>query len=268
MAPPEKKRKVVAVYSEKGGVGKSGLAGGLTAVAQADGRDVIAGDLDPRASLTAELGVDEPEWSINDLLYVDPEGPLVNPRGLASDALTPASAAWPGVRVLASERALAHREIDGTAGMELRLKLALEGVIEDLGILDIPPRAGGKLVSAALAAATHVLIPATLDADGIIGAREAMKTVSIVQQGLNPDLVVLAVVPSIVPTQLTQVARESEGVLLDEHGSLYRKDLTIPRHAVRQTSRYASVPIHAVSDPKSPILTAAYRKVLKVVDAA
>ncbi|MFE7530058.1 AAA family ATPase [Kitasatospora sp. NPDC057542] len=63
--------RVIAVYSEKGGVGKSALAAGLAAAARKRNLDVVAGDLDPRDTFTAELGIPEdeaPAFSMNDLL--------------------------------------------------------------------------------------------------------------------------------------------------------------------------------------------------------
>lgn len=80
--------RVLAVYSEKGGVGKSALSAGLVAAARKRQRPVFAGDLDPRATFTAELGVAEaPAFTMNDLLALDPQGDT----GLAADALVPAS---------------------------------------------------------------------------------------------------------------------------------------------------------------------------------
>ena len=262
--------RVLASFSEKGGVGKSALVAGVAAAARKRGESVLVGDLDPRASLTEEMGLNPEavEYTVNDLLNVDITKPAVDPRGLAADIITAASEAW-GVDVLAAQRALAHRETDNTS-TDQRLRLALQGVSRRYRrtVLDVPPRAGGKLVVAALAAATHVFIPATLDADGRKGAQQAMLTIGHVRASNNPDLVVIAIVPSIVPNPRTAIAKEIEGLLIEEFGDLYRKDLAIPRHAIRQTTRHAQVPVTAVTDKEAVSLTSAYGRLLDAWDAA
>jgi len=256
--------RVLAVYSEKGGVGKSALSAGLAAAARKRKRRVIAGDLDPRATFTAELGIsaDDAEFSMNDLLALDPEGQT----GLAADAFTPASEAWSGVQVIAAERALANRETDNVAvGLEFRLRLALKGVVgpDDVAILDLPPRAGGKLVTSALVAATDVLIPATLDEDGRIGAKEALSTIKLVKDlGMNPDLRVVGIIPSIVPGGRSTLKDTIAAYLSDTYGSLYRDDLVIPRHAVRQQTRFACVPITDAPGREAQLLLDAYDRIL------
>lgn len=262
-------KQIVAVYSEKGGVGKSALTGGLAAASRARGEDALAGDLDPRATLTEELAVENPAFSINDLLYVDTAMPAVDPRGLAAEAITAAGNGW-GVDILAASRALANRETDNTAGLEMRLRLTLEGVWQHYRrtLLDLPPRAGGKLVASALVAATHVVIPATLDEDGRIGAEQAMTTIGHIKTSLNPDLVVVAIVPSIVANPRTGLARTIQAHLIEMFGDLYRPDLAIPRHVIRQESRFARVPITSVTGKEAAALAAAYGRVLDAVDAA
>ncbi len=255
--------RVLAVYSEKGGVGKSALSAGLVAAARRAKRPVVAGDLDPRATFTAELGVSEaPAFTMNDLLALDPQGDT----GLAAEALVPASEAWSGVRVIAAERALANRETDNVAvGLEFRLRLALQGVIgpDGVGILDLPPRAGGKLVTSALIAATDVFIPATLDEDGRIGAAEALSTIKLVKDlGMNPSLRVVGIVPSIVPGGRSTLKDAIGKYLADTYGPLYRDDLAIPRHSVRQQTRFACVPITAAPGPEARALAEAYGRVL------
>ncbi|MFE4626520.1 ParA family protein [Streptomyces mirabilis] len=81
--------RVLAVYSEKGGVGKSALSAGLVAAARKRKLGVIAVDLDPRGTFTAELGIstdEAPASSMNDLLALDPQGE----SGLAADAFAEA----------------------------------------------------------------------------------------------------------------------------------------------------------------------------------
>ncbi len=256
---------VIAIYSEKGGVGKSALAAGLTAAARKRGIAVVAGDLDPRGTFTSELGITEdaaPAFTMNDLLALDPQGET----GLASEALADASEAWPGVQLIAAERALANRETDNVAiGLEFRLRLALKGVVgpDAVGILDLPPRAGGKLVTSALVAATHVFIPATLDEDGRIGAKEALATIRLVKDlGMNPDLQVVAIVPSIVPGGKSTLKDAIGKHLAEEYGDLYRDDLAIPRHSVRQQARFACVPITAATGKEAQALADAYDRIL------
>jgi chromosome partitioning protein len=257
--------RVLAVYSEKGGVGKSALSAGLVAAARKRKLGVVAGDLDPRGTFTSELGisVDEaPAFSMNDLLALDPKGET----GLATDAFTSASEAWSGVQVIAAERALANRETDNVAvGLEFRLRLGLKGVVGPgmVGILDLPPRAGGKLVTSALVAATDVIIPATLDEDGRIGAAEALSTIQLVKNlGMNSDLRVVGIVPSIVPGGRSTLKEAIGKYLADAYGPMYRDDLAIPRHAVRQQTRFACVPITDASGPEAQALADEYDRIL------
>ncbi|MFL4910833.1 ParA family protein [Streptomyces sp. MMS24-I2-30] len=89
--------RVLAVYSEKGGVGKSALSAGLVAAARKRKLSVIAGDLDPRGTFTAELGIsadEAPAFSMNDLLALDPQGET----GLATDAFAEAGRPGPACR--------------------------------------------------------------------------------------------------------------------------------------------------------------------------
>lgn len=121
---------VLVVDSEKGGVGKSALAAGLLAILSSADKRVLAVDLDPRATLTDELDAKDSEFTVNDLLFADPDKPVVAVKGLAAEAAHPAGGGWNSdvVHVLAAERALAHRESDNTAHLESRLRLALTGV--------------------------------------------------------------------------------------------------------------------------------------------
>ncbi|MFB7467094.1 ParA family protein [Streptomyces sp. NPDC056224] len=263
--------KRIASYSEKGGVGKSAAAAGMVAAARKRRLDgaagsVFAADLDPRGTLTAELGINmPPPFTMNDLLAMDPKGE----RGLAAEALTDASDDWSGVRVIAAERALANREADQSTGFEFRLRHALDGILgeDDDLIFDLPPRAGGKLVTAALLAATHVVIPATLNEDGRIGAEEAMETIEIIRDSYGHDIQVVAIVPSIVPGGRTTLADAIGKHLAATYGDLYRDDLAIPRHTLREQTRYACVPVTSQSGKEAAALTTAYDRILTAAGA-
>lgn len=263
---------VLAIDSEKGGVGKSGLAGGLVAVAAANGLKVCAIDLDPRATLTAELGALETgDLSVNDLLYVDPKADpddLPPLRGLAGDALRPAGEAWSGaVQVIAAERALGNREMDATVNMEYRLRKSLEGVAEqfDIVVIDMPPRAGGKLVGSGLLAATHVIYPGTLDEDGFIGIQDARRTFRQMAETSPTVPLEVGVLRNIVSPKL-KIAQLYNDKFLEEWGGLVLPAV-IPRRVIRQEARAGNVPITVASSKDARELIVGYTAVLNHVSA-
>lgn len=261
---------VIAVYSGKGGVGKTSTTAGIIAVAAKRGMKVAGGDLDPRCTLTKELGVTQPEFSLNDLLYLDPEGKDVpgDPAVLVHQVLTPAGPQWPSnALILPSERPLGLRETAGTS-FELRLQRALLGLDEagiDLLVLDLPPRSGGKLVTVGLSAARNVLVPTTLTADGHDGAVEALKSVRFqgAAGGPNPDLQVAGVFRSIVPRPRDrrdvhqhwdqQIAEEFSGQLLDTE---------VHSYAVREVCRTACAPITKGAGREARALEESYGELL------
>lgn len=258
---------VVAIFSEKGGVGKTALTSGMAAVAAERGVRVVAGDLDPRATLTDELAVDDPKFSLNDLLFVDPGDPMSapDPAEAVAEVLTAAGAPWPSlVRVLPAERALAHRESDPTTGMDQRLSRAVDGMRGevDLVLLDVPPRAGGRLAGTALLAADLVVIPATLTTDGVIGAGEARRSTQQITQ-VNRGLRVAGIVRSIVPREpdMREIHRECDRQLADTFGALLL-DVQVRSYAVREEARNACVPITAAPGREARMLVDAYGRVL------
>lgn len=271
---PQTKTIVVVVSSEKGGVGKTSVVNALAAVMGAAGFRVLVIDLDPRATATEELGIENPEFSVNDLLYVNHEdNDPPNIRGMAEQAILPAGEGWPEtVHVLAAERALGHRESDPTAGLEQRLKLALEGVAEgyDIILVDVPPRPGGRLVAAALVAATHALLPATLDEDGYIGVRDALLSIARTRTSIGlPPLTIVGIVRNIVDRRRTGLAELYDGKLAQEYpatddltkGQLLA-DVAIPKYVVRQEARSACIPFTAANSPEAELLERACIKVL------
>jgi chromosome partitioning protein len=286
---PGTKTIVLIVFSEKGGVGKTSLVNALAAVMGAAGHKVLVIDLDPRATATHELGVHDPAYTVNDLLYIDAKDPNpVSPRGLAAEAILPTSDAWPDtVHLIAAERALGNRESDNTPGMEIRLKLALEGGVADgydLVLVDVPPRPGGKIAAAAIQVATHAILPSTLDEDGFIGAADAV--VSIRRSRLNagqPPLPIIGVLRNIVDRRFSGLAQMYDVKLSQEwpaastarcghcdettcpHVPRLIEGVAIPKYVVRQEARSAEVPFTSAGTPEADLLRRACIGVLNRV---
>ncbi|MGW7268255.1 ParA family protein [Streptomyces sp. NPDC054842] len=264
MAEPD----IVSQVSEKGGVGKTSLTSGLIAVAAEMGLRVAGVDLDPRATLTDEMGVTAPKKTVNDIYFVDPEKPPRDPAQIAVETLTRAGKHWPSNSwVLPGVRQLANRENDGTTGMEYRLKRALWGLREmvDVFFIDVPPRPGGKLVGSALIASQKVVLPATLKKDGYLGVREALSTIEHVTNpgGVNEGLQVCGIVRSIVPTgkKYTGVHQLWEKRLEERYSGLLLST-RLNDYAVREVCRTGSMPITKAPGREAKYLVGAYREVL------
>lgn len=255
-----------AQYSEKGGVAKTSNTNGLAAVAGERGLNVIVVDGDPRGSATEELGVelDDDTLTLNDLLYIPPAGDPPDPADVIEDVIQPAGPDWPAnVRVIAAERKLANRETDA-APIETRLARAMAGAQDvDLWLFDLPPRAGGKLVTTMLTAATTVLIPATLTTDGYRGVEQAKRSLKLIRQGANPDLGYAGIVRSIVPRpgdRRTVHDEIDEALAATYAGEIL--DLQITEYAVREEARLACVPITAMTGREAKRLTGVYGQLL------
>ncbi|SDI51462.1 chromosome partitioning protein [Sinosporangium album] len=289
----------LAQYSEKGGVGKTSITTGLAATAGDRGMRVLVVDLDPRATASIELGMPIPEagdpqiFTLNDLLYVDSaDDEPVNPWDAILDTVHPAGESWPTtIRVLPSERKLAHRETD-SAPIEMRLRAGLAAVADeyDLILFDLPPRASGKLVTTGLAACADyggVLIPATLTTDGVDGTAQALRTIKQMRQGYSPGLDVAGIVRSDVPRDpdLRAINREMDRQLFDRVDTMLGawSDMVlgeplptsagdelpirylVRHYAIREEARYARVPITAAPGREARALVAAYGDILDLL---
>lgn len=281
---------VLLVISEKGGVGKSALAVALVTVAALFGLEVRLVDLDPRASASNELNVyiDQPEkgaipkdavrpeYSVNDLLHVSPEelrSDDYDPaalRGAAADAFVHAGPDWPSnIQVLAAERALGNRETDTSDGLEHRLAAslsggALDGV--DLVVIDSPPRPGGPLVASGIIAATHAIVPTTLDRDGFDGVGPALRTARITRSArFLPELPMIGILRNIVDPRYTSIEDEIDDDLHDHYGNLLLHDVAVPRYSIRRESRAARVPFTVSRQDSALYLKRAYVGVLNEI---
>ena len=281
---------VLLIISEKGGVGKSALAVALVTVAALFGLEVRLVDLDPRASASNELNIyidkpekgdipDDavrPEFSVNDLLYVSPEQiksddyDPASQRGAAADVFVHAGPAWPrNIQVLAAERALGNRETDTSDGLEYRLKASLEGDAltgVDLVVIDSPPRPGGPLVSSGIIAATHALVPTTLDRDGFGGVGPALRTTRITRSSRYlAELPVIGILRNIVDPHRTSIEDETDDDLHVHYNNLLLHDVAVPRYSIRRESRAAQVPFTMSRQDSALYLKRAYLGVLNEI---
>lgn len=172
--------KTLAVTNQKGGSGKTTSAVNLAAALGERGLRVLLVDLDPQASASAWLGVQDGERGLLDVFTSNVH---------LSDVVVPTPAA--GVELVPSSSWLASAEksLAGEPGAELVFRKALRRLPSrwDYVLVDCPP-ALGLLTVSALSAVEEVLVPVELSPMALAGVARLVETVDLIRDRLNPDL--------------------------------------------------------------------------------
>ena len=234
--------KVIAVFNQKGGVGKTTTNVNLSACIAVRGKKVLVVDIDPQGNTTSGLGIDKKELkkTIYDVLI-----------GTAKAEEVITQTAVENLSIIPSSVQLAGAEIELT-GFEERgkmLKKALEGIKDEYQyvFIDCPPSLGLLTINA-LAAADSVLIPIQCEYYALEGVGQLMNTIWLVQRGLNPDLKVEGVVLSMFDGRTNLSIQVVDEVKRYFKGMVYTT--IIPRNVRLAEAPSYGVPI-LMYDPKS-----------------
>lgn len=174
--------KIIAVVTQKGGVGKTTTAVNIASALGELGKKCLLVDIDPQGNATSGVGVDkrQVQRSTYDLL-------LGQADGAASVQKTPFQNLW----IIPASVNLAGAEIEmvDIPHREKRLKAALAPCREqfDFILIDCPP-ALGLLTLNALVAADTFLIPAQPEYYALEGLSQLIATVRQVKRLYNPTL--------------------------------------------------------------------------------
>ena len=174
--------RIIAVSSQKGGVGKTTTAISLGSCLAQEGQRVLIVDVDPQGSASSGLGVvgnDVAKTTYEVLLGESEARDAIRPTGLANLDLIPAGQRLSGAAI----------ELVSLLGRESRLKTALAPVKDsyDLIFLDTPPSLGLMTVNA-LTAADSVLIPLQCEYLAHEGLSQLISAIRLIQDHLNPAL--------------------------------------------------------------------------------
>ena len=241
---------VLAVANQKGGVGKTATSLELVAAATRFGRALLI-DLDPQANATRAVGLDPDECVINtaDLL-----GNIRASQTITlSDAIQ--STGWGDVDAVPSNLDLAKREAESDLDLPFRLQRTLTRgsvVLEryDLVVIDCPPSLG-RLLAAALTAASHALLVTEPAADAIRGVSNVIDTIEVVREHLNPALRVAGIAINRYKRTNERDFREAE--IRDLYGDLVLPGHTTERDAM-STAHGAGLSVRALNDDGSRVL--------------
>lgn len=197
--------KAIAIFNQKGGVGKTTTNVNLSASLVKLGKKVLVIDNDPQGNSTSGLGIDKQslEFSLYDALIDNVE---------AKKCIV--STAYKGLDVLPSNVDLAGAEIEmiDMENREGRLKIIINAVRDeyDYIFVDCPPSLG-LLTLNSLVAVDSVLIPIQCEYYALEGVSSLMNTFQLIKKGLNPNIDVEGVVLTMYDSRTnlaTQVVEE------------------------------------------------------------
>ena len=226
--------KSIAVFNQKGGVGKTTTVINLSACLSNLGKKVLMIDIDPQGNTTSGIGIDKDnvEYTIYDVLINDfPPEECILSTSQAGLFIIPASVQLAGAEI----------ELTTLNQRELKLRDCIKRVESnfDYIFVDCPPSLGLLSINA-LSAVDSVLIPIQCEYYALEGVSQLMNTYQLVKKGLNKDLEIEGVVLSMFDGRTNLSIQVVEEVKKYFRGKVFTT--LIPRNV-----RLAEAPSHGLS---------------------
>ncbi|MDK2919975.1 MAG: chromosome partitioning protein [Candidatus Petromonas sp.] len=234
--------KAIALFNQKGGVGKTTTNVNLSTCIAMKGKKVLIIDIDPQGNTTSGFGIDKDstEYNIYDALLVDED---IKKCIVKTD--------FKNIDIIPSNVQLAGAEIELTRmdSREFRLRNIIKSIKDeyDYIFVDCPPSLGLLTINS-LTAVDSVIIPIQCEYYALEGVSQLMNTIQLVKQSLNPDLEIQGVVLSMFDGRTNLSIQVVDEVKKYFRGKVYTT--IIPRNV-----RLAEAPSYGLPiieyDPKS-----------------
>ncbi|QSX05189.1 ParA family protein [Sedimentibacter sp. zth1] len=176
--------KIISIFNQKGGVGKTTTNVNLCAALALLGKKVLSIDIDPQANSTSGFGIEKNalEFTIYDVLMNNYD---INKIVIKTEV--------DNLFVVPSRIELSGAEIELATSVkrEKSLKESLKNLKEEFDyiIIDCPPSLG-LLSLNALTASSSVIIPIQCEYYSLEGVGQLIETIRLVNRTLNPKLYV------------------------------------------------------------------------------
>jgi chromosome partitioning protein len=235
--------KVVSIFNQKGGVGKTTTNINLAAYIALRGHKVLVIDIDPQGNTSSGFGIDKENLTNTtyELLLTDVaiKDVILSVEQIENLDIVPSNMDLAG----------ADLELGGMENRESILKRKIEDVkdLYDYLIIDCPPSLGLLTINA-LTASDTVFIPMQCEYYALEGISQLIKTIQKVKKGLNKNLEIEGVVLTMFDSRRNlqlQVAEE----LKSYFGELVYEN-SIPRNIRLAEAPSFGLPI-ALYDPKA-----------------
>lgn len=183
--------KAIAIFNQKGGVGKTTTNINLGACLARIGKKVLVVDIDPQGNTTSGIGIRK--RTLKNTIY----DVLINENCNVKEAIL--STKTDNLDIIPASVDLAGAEVElvSIEGREKRLKKAIDSIRDeyDYIFIDCPPSLGILTINS-LTAVDSVLIPIQCEFYALEGVSQLVSTIDLVKKSMNPDLYIEGVVLS------------------------------------------------------------------------
>ena len=234
--------RIIAVANQKGGVGKSTTAINLSSCLAELNQKVLLIDIDPQGNATSGVGIDKN--NVENTLYE-----LLVEESKLEDCII--ENVYENLSLIPSNVNLSGAEIElvGIEGREFLLKNHIDSIRSqyDFIIMDCPPSLNVLTINA-MTTADSVLVPIQCEYYALEGLTQLIHTIELVQQRLNPDLIIEGVVFTMYDARTNLSLQVVENVKANLNQSIYKK--IIPRNVRLSEAPSYGMPIN-LYDKKS-----------------